>query len=463
MNEQQANQALYQKMTETRISTLVTGLSIPTIASMLVSALYNTADTFFVSRLGTSASGAAGIVFSIMAIIQSIGFMLGMGAGSQISRLLGAQEKKQASVVASTSFFSALLLGSVIALLGLLFTDPLLKLLGATSTILPYAADYAKYIFFGAPIMCASYVLNNLLRSEGRAAFAMIGITAGGVLNIILDPVFIFVFDLGIAGAAIATLLSQCTGFLLLLSMFLRKRSALPLHIRNLSHKFIDYRNIMVTGFPSFARQGLASIAAAVLNREASLYGDAAVAAMSIAGRIFMLIYSVIIGLGQGFQPVAGHNYGAKRYTRVNEAILFSAKLGTIAATALSLLIFIFAPQVMAAFRADDAEVIRIGSFAMRMQCLSLPFMPFYTISSMTYQVLGKSTGATILSAARQGIFFLPFVLVLQRAIGLPGIQIAQPISDVCCFTLSLFMMMPLLKELKALACNEKEGLPNEI
>jgi len=463
MNEQQANQALYQKMTETRISALVTGLAVPTIASMLISALYNTADTFFVSRLGTSASGAVGIVFSIMSIIQSVGFMLGMGAGSQISRLLGAQEKKQAGVVASTSFFSALLLGGVITLLGLLFTEPLLKLLGATPTILPYAADYAKYIFFGAPIMCASYVLNNLLRAEGKATFAMIGITVGGVLNIILDPIFIFVFDLGIAGAAIATLLSQCISFLLLLSVFLLKRSALKLHIRSLSRKFIDYRNIIVIGFPSFARQGLASIAAAILNREASLYGDAAVAAMSIVGRMFMLIYSVIIGLGQGFQPVAGHNYGAKKYARVNEAILFSAKLGTIAVTALSLLIFIFAPQIMTAFRADDAEVIRIGSFAMRVQCLSLPFMPFYTISSMTYQVLGKSMGATILSTARQGIFFLPFILILRRVIGLSGIQIAQPISDVCCFTLALFMMMPLLKELKALACNEKEGLPNEI
>ena len=400
MNETPNDQALYQKMTETRIPGLVTRLAVPTIVSMLISAIYNTADTFFVSKLGTSAAGAVGIVFSIMAIIQSFGFMLGMGAGSQISRLLGAKETAKANKLASSSFFSALLLGGIITLIGLIFMEPLMKLLGATPTILPYAADYARYIFIGAPVMCTSYVLNILLRYEGKAAFAMVGIMTGGILNIILDPIFIFIFNMGIAGAAIATLLSQCISFLLLLSVFIRKKSTLRLQLRNVSRSLDTYRKIIQVGFPSFARQGLASIATAILNAQAAAYGDAAVAAMSIVGRMFQLVYSVVIGLGQGFQPVAGHNYGAEKYSRVREAIAFSIKAGTGTLAILALLLYLAAPQVMSAFRANDAEVIAIGSFAIRVQCMSMLVMPFYTITSMTFQVLGKSVKATIVGTA---------------------------------------------------------------
>jgi len=450
MNESSQEQALFKRMTETKIPGLIGQLAIPTIISMLISAVYNTADTFFVSQLGTSASGAVGIVFSVMAIIQSFGFMLGLGAGSQISRLLGAQESDKANMIAASSFISSLVLGSFITLFGLFFMEPLMKMLGATPTILPFAADYARYIFLGAPVMCASYVLNNLLRSEGKATFAMIGITAGGVLNIILDPIFIFFFHMGIAGAAIATLLSQCISFVLLLSVFIRGKSALHLHIRNISREFETYSKIIQVGFPSFTRQGLASVATAMLNAQAAAFGDSAVAAMSIVGRLFQLVYSVIIGLGQGFQPVAGHNYGAKKYDRVREAIIFSIKAGTISLTVLALCLFILAPQIMAAFRADDADVIAIGSFAMRSQCLSMLVMPFYTITSMTYQVLGRSTKATILSAARQGIFFLPLILILPRVFALKGVQCSQPIADLGSFLLALILMVPLLKELKS-------------
>lgn len=449
MNETPNDQALYQKMTETKIPGLIGRLAVPTIVSMLISAVYNTADTFFVSKLGTSAAGAVGIVFSIMAIIQSFGFMLGMGAGSQISRLLGAKETAKANTLASSSFFSALLLGGIITLLGLIFMEPLMKLLGATPTILPYASDYARYIFIGAPVMCASYVLNILLRYEGKAAFAMVGIMTGGILNIILDPIFIFIFNMGIAGAAIATLLSQCISSLLLLSVFIRKKSALRLQLSNVSRNLETYRKIIQVGFPSFARQGLASIATAILNAQAAAYGDAAVAAMSIVGRMFQLVYSVIIGLGQGFQPVAGHNYGAKKYSRVREAIAFSIKVGTGILAILALLLYLAAPQVMSAFRANDAEVIAIGSFAIRVQCMSMLVMPFYTITSMTFQVLGKSAKATVLSSARQGIFFLPLIIMLPRIFGLKGVQCAQPLADLGSFILSLFLMLPLLKDLK--------------
>lgn len=461
MKDTLQDQLLFQKMTETKMPKLIGTLAIPTIISMLISAIYNTADTFFVSQLGTSASGAVGIVFSVMALIQSCGFMLGMGAGSQISRVLGAKEHEHANTLASSAFAASLVLGGIITILGLVFTTPLMKLLGATPTILPYASDYGRYIFLGAPLMCGSYVLNNLLRAEGKAAFSMVGITTGGILNIALDPLFIFTFKLGISGAAIATVLSQFISFLLLLSVFLRGKSAIKLRTRYLSRSFDIYQSIITVGFPSFARQGLASIATAMLNAQAAVYGDCAVAAMSIVGRLFMLVYSVIIGLGQGFQPVAGHNYGAKKYHRVIQAISFSVKVGTILLAGLSLILFIFAPQIMTAFRADDAQVIAIGTFSMRIQCLSMLFMPFYTITSMTFQVIGRSGPATILSTARQGIFFLPLLLVLPQVLGLQGVQIAQPIADFASFALSLYFMIPLIKELRAFTT--KEDLQNEL
>lgn len=301
-----AGDAQYRKMTQTPIPRLVATLAVPTIISMLVTAVYNMADTFFVAQLGTSAAGAVGIVFSLMAVIQAIGFMLGMGAGNLVSRYLGAKEQRQADCAASTTFFTALAFGLGITVLGTLFLDPLMRVLGATPTILPYARDYARYILFGAPVMCASFVLNNILRGEGKAMLAMVGIGLGGVLNIGLDPLFIYTFGLGIAGAAIATLLSQCVSFAILLSCFLRRKSAVRLHIGQVSRKAEVYARIIKTGMPSFCRQSLASVATVLLNVNAAVYGDAAVAAMSVVGRIFMFVFSFMLGFGQGFQPVAG-------------------------------------------------------------------------------------------------------------------------------------------------------------
>ena len=309
-----AGDAQYRKMTQTPIPRLVATLAVPTIISMRVTAGYNMADTFFVAQLGTSAAGAVGIVFSLMAVIQAIGFMLGMGAGNLVSRYLGAKEQRQADCAASTAFFTALAFGLGITVLGTLFLDPLMRVLGATPTILPYARDYARYILFGAPIMCASFVLNNILRGEGKAMLAMVGIGLGGVLNIGLDPLFIYAFGLGIAGAAIATLLSQCVSFAILLACFLRRKSAVRLHIGQVSRKAEVYAHIIKTGMPSFCSQSLASVATVLLNVNAAVYGDAAVAAMSVVGRIFMFVFSFMLGFGQGFQPVAGYNFGAKRY-----------------------------------------------------------------------------------------------------------------------------------------------------
>lgn len=443
------SQAQFLKMTETPIPNLVSRLAVPTIISMLVSSIYNMADTFFVAKLGISAAGAVGIVFSLMAVIQAIGFGLGMGSGSNISRLLGQQKNKEADIIASTGFFSAITFGLILTFFGTIFIDFLMKNLGATETILPYAKDYAKYILFGAPVMCASFVMNNILRSEGKAALSMVGITFGGILNIILDPVFIFVFKLGISGAAIATLLSQCISFSLLLSCFIRKKSTTKLHIKNVSKKIGTYLLIIKTGLPSLCRQALASTATIFLNVSASFYGDSAVAAMSIVGRIFMFTMSAMIGLGQGFQPVLGYNYGAKKYDRVREAIFFTGKVGTVVMTSFAVIGFIFAEDIMKVFRKEDLEVIVIGAFAIKMQCLALPTHPMIVVSNMTLQIVGKSWQGTFLSAARQGIFFLPLIIIFSQAMGLTGIQITQPVADVLTAICTVPFMILFFKEIK--------------
>lgn len=425
-------------MTGTPIPKLVVTLAIPTIISMMTTAIYNMADTFFVSQLGTSAAGAVGIVFSLMAVIQAIGFMLGMGAGSLNSRLLGAQKNREADEVGSTAFFCALGFGLLLTVGGLIFLNPLMRILGATETILPYARSYAQYILYGAPIMCSSFVLNNLLRSQGKALLAMCGIATGGVLNIALDPLFIFGFGLGIGGAALATLISQCISFCILLSFFLFHKSVVNISLFKISRRGIVYWRIIKTGLPSFCRQGLASAATVALNVAAAPYGDPAIAAMSIVGRIFMLILSAMLGFGQGYQPVIGFNYGAAKYDRVRQAFRFALTVGTILLTCLGLVCYIFAPQIMALFRADDAEVIAIGTVACRAQCVALVFQPLIVICNMTFQVLGRAWQATFVSSCRQGIFFLPLIFLLPALFGLTGVQFTQPAADlltfVCCF-----------------------------
>ena len=442
-------QSHHQKMTETPIPRLVCTLAVPTIISMLVTALYSMADTFFVAQLGTSATGAVGIVFSLMAIIQAIGFMLGMGAGNTVARQLGAKQKQQANETASSAFFCALLFGAVLCVFGQWFRPQLMRLLGATPTILPYAESYAQFILFAAPVLCASFVLNNILRGEGKAALAMVGIATGGVLNIALDPLFIFVFDLGIAGAAIATALSQCVSFLILLLCFVKGKSDVRLHVKSISRNIKVYARILKVGFPSFCRQGLASIATMLLNVNAAVYGDAAVAAMSIVARFFMMLFSVMLGIGQGFQPVAGFNYGAKRYDRVRSATLFTIKAGTVLMLCMGVLGFWLAPQVITMFRRDDAQVIALGSFAFRAQCLVLPMFGLSTTTNMALQATGKSGAATLLSLCRQGVFFLPLILLLPPLIGVLGVQLAQPIADVFTFAVSVPFLVQYLRKLK--------------
>lgn len=438
----------FERMTQTPIPRLICSLAGPTIVSMMISAAYNLADTYFVSQLGTSATGAVGIVFSLMAIIQAVGFTLGMGSGGTISRRLGEKKNDEAAQAASSALFSALAVGVLIAAAGLSFSQTLMRLLGATDTILPYAASYAQYILYGAPIMCATFVLNNDLRAEGKAFFSMIGISIGCVLNVGLDPLFIFTFHLGIAGAAAATVLSQVVSFLILLSNYLRRRTIVRISPRSFSYKWSIHGEILKTGMPSFFRQGLASIASIALNVSAAAYGDAAVAAMSIVTRAFFFILAALIGFGQGFQPVAGYNYGAKCYARLKDAFWFCVKVGFAGLLVLCTLGFVFAPQIMMVFRRDDPQVIAIGSLAFQVQCAVMPLGSFVVIANMLFQSIGEAKPATLIATLRQGLCFLPAILLLPHLFGILGVQISQPVADCASFVISLLITLPFLNRL---------------
>ncbi|MBP3417171.1 MAG: MATE family efflux transporter [Spirochaetaceae bacterium] len=450
-----SNESRFSAILEAPIPGLITRLAIPTVISMLVTSIYNMADTFFVSQLGTSASGAVGIVFSLMAIIQAVGFMLGMGAGSLVSRNLGAGKIEDAHCIASVAFFSALAGGSLIALGGLIFSDTLMSVLGATPTILPYAEAYGHYILLGAPVMCSSFVLNNLLRSQGRAALSMVGLTIGGLLNIILDPIFIFGLKMGITGAAIATLTSQCVSFLLLLLMFLRGKSTAQLRFSLFLPQFGHwFPHILKIGLPSLSRQGLAALSTVALNVQAGVYGDAAVAGMSITGRIFMFVLAIMVGLGQGFQPVAGFCYGARRYDRVKKAYLFILSVGFVILTVMGLVLFIWAPEIVGLFR-KDSEVIEVGAAAIRYQSLLMPLVPLVVSGNMLFQSTGHAARATLLSSCRQGLFFFPLVFILPKLFGLAGVEVLQPVADFFTALLSFPFIVAFFKQMT----REGEGL----
>lgn len=438
----------YKKMTEKPVKPLILELAVPTIISMLVSAIYNTADTFFVSQIGTSASGAIGVVFSMMAIIQAGGFTLGMGAGSIISRALGVKDQERANRIGSSAFFAAILLGLLLAVFSHIFLEQLMRGLGATTTVLPYAKSYLKYILYGAPIMIASFVMNNILRAEGKAKFAMIGLGAGGVINIGLDPLFIFTFDMGIAGAAIATLISQLISFILLLAAFVRHKSVVQIGIRKISSKFNDYAEIVKTGMPSFCRQGFASISTILLNLQASVFGDPALSAMSIVSKIFMLIFCVGLGIGQGYQPVMGYNYSAKLWKRAKEAYQFTYITLTVTTLFLCTVTYVFAKQIFPFFIHDD-EVIAIGTQALRFQSITIPFLMVNVICNMTFQSIGSKMKATLLSCCRQGFFFIPCALILPNVLGLIGVELIQPISDICTCLVSIYFALDFYKEIK--------------
>ena len=440
-------QAQFDKMTRTPIPRLVMGLAVPTILSMLITSVYNLADTFFVGQISTSASGAVGVVSSLMAVIQAVGFMLGHGAGSVISRSLGSGDAPAASRFASTSFFTAVGAGAALGVFGIAGLTPLMRLLGSTETILPHARAYAFYILLAAPFMMSSLVMNNILRYEGKASFAMVGLVTGGVLNMALDPVFIFGLGMGAGGAGLATGLSQMVSFGILLSMYLRGKTVSRLALRFYTRSPRDIATILTTGLPSFGRQGLASFASMMLNVAARPYGDAAVAAMSIVSRIFQFLLSVALGVGQGFQPVASYNYGARKFHRVRQACLFTIGASFVLMTALAAACYVNGEALVRLFR-DDGAVTAIALPAFRWQCVATLLQPVLVCGNMLFQSVGKAGRATFLSCCRQGIFFIPLILALPRAFGLAGVQYSQPIADVLSFVVAVPFMAQFLAEL---------------
>ena len=452
----------FRRMTETPIPQLVLSLAAPTILSMLITSIYNLADTFFVGQISTSASGAVGIVSSLMAILQALGFMLGHGSGSIISRSLGSQNTAAATRFASTSFFTALVFGGIITMAGLLTLPDFMMLLGSTETILPRACAYARYILLAAPIMMSSLVMNNILRYEGKASFAMIGLVTGGLLNIALDPLFIFGLGMGTAGAGLATALSQSISFCILLSMFLRGKTVSQFRITAVTHSPAEFGTILMTGMPSFGRQGLNSIGGMLLNIAARGYGDAAVAGMSIVSRIFMFIISVAIGTGQGFQPVAGFNYGAKKYHRVQQACLFTMAASFCFLSVILTVCWFNAETLIRLFR-DDPEVTAVALPAFRYQCFAILLQPVIVVTNMTFQSVGKAGRATFLACCRQGVCFIPLILVLPRVLGLVGVELCQPIADTLTCFISLPFLLAFLRQLEQMDKAEASHAPAQL
>lgn len=441
MDEQEKK---YIQMTQPPVEKLICKLAVPCIISMLVTSFYNMADTFFVGKLNSNAAtGAVGVVFSMMAIIQAVGFFFGQGSGTFISRALGKKEYKQANEMAATGFYLALGMGLVICIIGQIFLEELAYLLGSTDTILPYTKDYLRVILLGAPWMTASFVLNNQLRFQGGAMYAMIGITTGAILNIALDPIMIFAMNLDVAGAGWATIISQLVSFCLLY-LGCTKGGNIRIRVRNIRLRRYYFSMIFKGGLPSLARQCLASLATICLNHAARPMGDAVIAAMGVVQRISMFGASTMLGFGQGFQPVCGFNYGAKLYHRVKKGFWFCIKISTAVLFVVAAAGFAFAPQLISLFR-DDPDVIACGTLALRMQCLTFPAHGWIVMSTMMEQSIGKTISATFLSVARQGLFFIPLVLILSATLGLLGIQITQACADfltlVCAVPIHLYVM----------------------
>ncbi len=436
----------YNKMTETPIPKLILGLGLPTTISMLVTNIYNLADTYFVGRLGTSATGATGVVFGLMAILQACGFMYGHGAGTVVSRRLGAGKRDEASEYATMGFVSSFTTALIVMIIGIIFIKPLMYLLGSTNTIYPYARTYALCILCAAPAMMVSCVYNNILRYEGKATFAMIGLTSGSILNIALDALFIMGFKTGIIGAGIATAVSQYVSLFILAIMYRKCESKISRKYFRKDFKL--YLKIVKGGLPSLIRQGLGSVSIMVLNNACKPYDDAAIAAMSIVTRVINFLFSVGLGVGQGYQPVASFNYGAKKYSRVRKGFYFTWIFGTVLLGIFAIIAMVYAKPIVGMFR-DDIDVIRIGVVAMKYQCISLLFIPFSVCNNMMFQSIGRSLEASILSSFRSGLFFLPIIIIFSNVWGLFGIQISQAVADVltslCCipFTVVYFKKLP--------------------
>ncbi len=441
------SQDRYKMLTTGSVPRVISTLAVPTIISMLVTSFYNIADTFFVGQIDTQSTAAVGVVFSVMFIIQAVGFFFGHGSGNYISRQLGAKNREAASKMAATGFVYSVLFASLLAVVGLLFLEPISLALGSTPTVLPYTKQYLSIILCGGPFMAGQITLNNQMRLQGNASYAMVGIVSGAVLNVLLDPLFIFVFDMGVSGAALATAVAQMIAFIIQLIQTHRGGN-LRIHLSEFTPSWYYVNEIISGGAPSLTRQALGSISTILLNYAAGTWGgDAGIAGMSIVNRISFFVNSVLIGYGQGFQPLCGFSYGAKLYARVKEGFWFCVKIGTAFLTVVAIFGYIYADEVVALFR-DDADVIVVGAAAFRWQLLTYPLGAIVMYSNMMMQTIRKPIRASILSAARQGIFFIPAILIMPRLFGIQGVEATQAVADLLSFLLAIPLCGSVLREL---------------
>ncbi|MBP8640533.1 MAG: MATE family efflux transporter [Oscillospiraceae bacterium] len=444
-------------MLDTSIPKLIPKMAVPTIIAMMISSIYYLADTYFVHFLGTSATAAVGVNLSIDQAIMMAGSFLAFGANSYIARLMGSNKLKTASQTLSSAFYTAVILGFLVMIPGLMFTDEIVRFLGATDTSAPYAASYATYLLIAAPFTAPSFVLNQCLRSEGSPVFSMIGISSGAILNIALAPLFIFTFNLGIAGAGMAVAISKLISFCILIYPYIRKKTVLRLSLKNINYRSDIVRETTLMGLPSLLRMGLAVVANIYVNKIAGSYSDSAQAATSVVTRIMMLPSFALLGFGQGFQPVAGFNWGAKRYDRVREAFKFSCVVGVIFTAVVSVIIGLFAEQVIQLFTEADAEMIKIGSLCLITQCIAMPLSAWVIVVNMLYAALGKPVGAIFLGITRQGICFIPIIFLLSALFGLDGLAISQGVADLLSFLITIPFAVIIMKRISQ---QQKSELP---
>jgi putative MATE family efflux protein len=447
-----------RKMAEMPIPKLLTEMSIPAIIGMLVSAVYNIVDTIFVGRIGTEAIGAVTIAFPLFMVISAIGLTFGIGSASFISRLLGENNKEMANKVSTTSIITTFILGIILAVGGLYNLKPLLRLFGATDAIMPYAVSYTAIIIFGSVFTMSNMNMNNMVRAEGSAKMSMIALTTGAILNIILDPILIFTFNMGIAGASIATVFAQAVSTVMLIAFYKSDKSVLDFKIREFSPSLSIYTEIMKIGIPTLIRQLLSSVAMTLLNNMAAVYGSSVVASVGIINRVFSLGFFVTAGFTQGFQPVAGFNFGARQIQRLKDSITVTIKRTTFFGIALFVLFFFFNQEVIGVF-SQDSEVIKIASRGLKFYSLVLPLLGFSITINTLFQALGHGIPATILSLSRQGLFFIPALFILSKRFAVQGLFMAQPVADSLTFILTALLFVYVYKEIKEL--EDVESLKN--
>ena len=437
----------YEYLTTAPVSRVIPSMAVPTILSMMVTSGYNLADTYFVSQINTQSTAAVGIVFTVMSILQAFGFFFGHGSGNFMSRALGAKDEKSPPEMAATGFVYGIATGLLLMCLGLLYLTPLSHLLGSTETILPYTKDYLRVILFGAPFIIGSFTLNLQIRFQGNATYSMYGIMSGALLNIVLDPLFIFTLGLGIKGAALATVISQIISFLVLLWMT-TKGDNQRIDLRKFSFSSVYIKAIISGGTPSITRQGIGSLAAWIMNLVARGFGDAAIAGLSIVIRLAFIITAAVIGFGHGYQPLCGFSYGAKLYNRVIKGFWFTVNAGTIFLLVVSVFGFIFAEELISLFRSDP-DVVEIGSAAFRWQLATLFLLPFIMTSNMMMQTINKPLAANVLAASRRGLFYIPALLILPHFWGITGLEACQSVSDILSFLLTAPIMYYEIRKMK--------------